>query len=174
MLSEIKEETSQEIKSTSIVMFEIPKTFTNTSIQKIKKDSANNHISNNFFQDKVSRKIIIIGFEPVFRNKLVEEFGKFGEIIKVDYQKPNNYIIIKYNKEYEAKNAKRNYDPFLFDTALKEKIISVDFFFEKINEFKIVDKHKIKCSSNKRIEKPITTKIPVKYYIENIFNLFVW
>ena len=126
-----------------------------------------------FETEKKCRKILIVGLEPEKGNKVIDEFAKFGEIKRVDFKKNNNFMIIKYFKDYEAKKAIKTYDPFVFDPTLKQKIIKVDFFFEKIKELNLVDNDSIIYSTNnKRVGKPITIKIPIKHYLEKIYDFF--
>jgi hypothetical protein len=180
MLSEIKEVMSCETDLNRNGLLDmIPNTFNkNQIISNVYEPSQNNHMIPQKISLELqnSRKLLIVGFDPRFNNKVIEELSKYGKIKKTEYHQKNNYLLLKYEKEYEARNALKNYNPFFLDKSNKSKIVRVEPYFGKIGNMKLKDKEDLIETFNAG-NRSTTIKIPRKSYLEKFYEIltfFIW
>jgi hypothetical protein len=174
MLSEIKEVMSCETDLNRNGLLDmIPLTFNkNQIISNVYDPSQNDQIIPQKISLELqnSRKLLIVGFDPRYNNKVIEELSKYGKIKKTEYHQKNNYILIKYEKEYEARNALKSYDPFFLDKSNKSKIVKIETYFGKIGNMKLKDREGLIETFNSG-NRSTTIKIPRKSYLEKFYEI---
>jgi hypothetical protein len=110
--------------------------------------------------DRISNKIIVVGFDPLYLNTVLSHFKKFGNIVDYEHFPNSNYLIINYSSQQESLYALNHYNKFLLNLTIKGVIIAEE---EKIHKF---ERRNDKFSTIKTPSK----KVGIYKFLEYIFN----